>query len=53
MADPQPPTARRKLGRWIAVACAALALLGLSQALWQWQTWPVRQLLHASAGAAR
>jgi hypothetical protein len=31
---------------WLRVAAAALALLTLSEALWLWQTWPVRELLH-------
>jgi len=30
---------------WLRVAAAALALLALSEALWVWQTWPVRELL--------
>jgi hypothetical protein len=33
------------LGPWLRVAAAALVLLALSQALWLWQTWPVRELL--------
>jgi hypothetical protein len=36
---------RRHLRRWGGVWLAALALLGLSQALWWWESWPVRQLL--------
>lgn len=34
---------------WLAVAGAVLALLALSEAIWLWQTWPVRELLLPSA----
>jgi hypothetical protein len=37
-----PPSA---LGRWLRVAAGAALLLALSQALWLWQSWPVRELL--------
>ncbi|MBC5781713.1 hypothetical protein H8N03_02075 [Ramlibacter sp. USB13] len=30
---------------WLRVALAAGALLLLSEAIWLWQTWPVRELL--------
>lgn len=30
---------------WFAPAFTAAALLLLSEALWLWQTWPVRELL--------
>ena len=30
---------------WLALAAGACALLVLSEALWLWQTWPVRELL--------
>lgn len=30
---------------WLPVAAAAVALLLASEALWLWQTWPVRALL--------
>lgn len=30
---------------WLRVAAAAAVLLLLSEALWLWQTWPVRELL--------
>jgi hypothetical protein len=30
---------------WVSVVLAAAALLLLSEALWLWQTWPVRELL--------
>lgn len=33
------------LGQWLRVGAAALTLLMLSEALWLWQTWPVRELL--------
>lgn len=41
----------RVLARWAAIALGASVLLGLSQALWMWQSWPVRQLLQAPATA--
>ena len=54
MQPPAPPARpagrlRRFVARWIGVVIAALALLGLSQALWWWETWPVRQLLDTQA----
>lgn len=30
---------------WLRVAAAGVALLLASEALWLWQTWPVRELL--------
>ncbi|MEJ8838473.1 hypothetical protein [Ramlibacter sp. AN1133] len=30
---------------WLRLCVAALVLLALSEALWVWQTWPVRELL--------
>jgi HAMP domain-containing protein len=33
------------LGKWLRVAAAALVLLALSEVVWLWQTWPVRELL--------
>jgi hypothetical protein len=30
---------------WLGVAAVAAVLLLLSEALWLWQTWPVRELL--------
>jgi hypothetical protein len=39
---------------WVHVALIALLLLLLSEAVWLWQTWPVRELLQPlAAGAAR
>ena len=42
-----PPAQRRQGGwrPWLRVAVAAGLLLLLSEALWLWQTWPVRELL--------
>jgi hypothetical protein len=31
--------------QWLRLFGAALLLLALSEALWVWQTWPVRELL--------
>jgi hypothetical protein len=39
----QPP--REDWGAWLRVAAVAAALLMLSEALWLWQTWPVRDLV--------
>ena len=52
--DRRPGRIRRFVARWAGVAITALLLLGLSQALWWWETWPVRQLLDkpASSGGA-
>ena len=36
---------------WLAVAAAAIVLLLVSEALWLWQTWPVRELLLPAAPA--
>lgn len=34
---------------WLPVLAAAAVLLLVSQALWLWQTWPVRELLQPAA----
>ena len=34
---------------WLRVGAVAAALLVLSEALWFWQTWPVRELLQPAA----
>ncbi len=41
------PTQPARAGwrQWLRFAAAALALLAVSEALWLWQTWPVRELL--------
>ncbi|TFZ05173.1 hypothetical protein EZ313_00375 [Ramlibacter henchirensis] len=54
MQPPTPPDRphgriRRFAARWAGVLVAALVLLALSQALWWWETWPVRRLLDAPA----
>jgi hypothetical protein len=36
-------------GQWVLFIAAALALLAASEALWLWQTWPVRELLHPAS----
>lgn len=36
---------------WLRVAGAAALLLLLSEALWLWQTWPVRELLQPAPTA--
>jgi hypothetical protein len=33
---------------WMLVAVCALLLLVMSEALWLWQTWPVRELLQSA-----
>jgi hypothetical protein len=37
---------------WLQLVLAALLLLLVSQALWLWQTWPVRELLQPSTSTA-
>lgn len=49
--DRPPGRIRRFAARWSGVVIAALVLLGLSQALWWWETWPVRQLLDTQAAS--
>ena len=44
-----PGATQKRTGRgwrpWLQVVLAALLLLVFSEALWLWQTWPVRELL--------
>jgi hypothetical protein len=49
-----PPTSHARAGwrDWVLVAACALILLALSQALWLWQTWPVRDLLQSAPGSS-
>ena len=35
----------RQLQRWLPVGLGAAGLLAVSQLLWLWESWPVRQLL--------
>ena len=42
--EPARP-ARAGWRAWLRVAALAAALLVLSEAIWLWQTWPVRELL--------
>jgi hypothetical protein len=51
-APPRRPRRPGALRRWAPYLVAALALLATSEMLWQWQTWPVRELLAISAGSA-
>lgn len=44
--------ARAGWRQWLRLGAAALALLALSEALWVWQTWPVRELLQTPATPA-
>lgn len=43
------PAVRPGWRPWLPVAAAAAGLLLLSEALWLWQTWPVRELLQPAA----
>lgn len=43
---PAPPT---RAVRLLRLGAAAVLLLALSETLWLWQTWPVRQLLQPPA----
>jgi hypothetical protein len=38
---------------WLKVVACAFLLLALSEALWVWQTWPVRELLQTAPGSPR
>ena len=38
---------------WLQVAAIALLLLLLSELVWLWQTWPVRELLQPAATTGR
>ena len=53
MAAESPGSTEARAGRggwraWLQVAVAALLLLLFSEALWLWQTWPVRELLQTA-----
>jgi hypothetical protein len=37
---------------WLRVLAIACALLLLSEALWLWQSWPVRELLQSGTSTA-
>jgi hypothetical protein len=45
------PPRRTRAGwrQWLRLVVAAGVLLAVSEALWVWQTWPVRELLQAPA----
>jgi type VI secretion system protein ImpK len=47
----RPATSRWR--QWLAVVLAAAGLLVVSEALWLWQSWPVRQLLQPTVPAAQ
>jgi hypothetical protein len=51
--DPRSSPSARAGAQWLRLRAVALALLALSEALWVWQTWPVRELLHPAAAAPR
>jgi len=50
-ADTRAAPARWK--PWLQLAACALLLLAVSEAVWLWQTWPVRELLQPAALAPR
>jgi hypothetical protein len=41
--------ARAGWREWLRLCAAAFVLLAVSEALWLWQTWPVRELLQPVA----
>ena len=45
---PAPDRRGGLFARWLPVVFVAVFLLGASQLLWLWQTWPVRHLLEAA-----
>lgn len=47
----RPATSRWR--QWLTVVLAAVGLLAVSEALWLWQSWPVRQLLQPVVPAAQ
>jgi len=47
----QGPSGFARWWPWLRVAAIALLLLLLSEALWLWQTWPVRELLQPAVTA--
>lgn len=49
----QAPPARAGWRQWLRLVLAALLLLAVSEALWVWQTWPVRELLQATPAQPR
>jgi hypothetical protein len=54
-ADDRKPAAKDVGSRptwraWLQVGAMALLLLVLSETLWLWQTWPVRELLQVPSG---
>lgn len=52
--DPAPAEARASQGwrAWLRVLAVACVLLLLSEALWLWQSWPVRELLQPAPSTA-
>ena len=52
-ATPPTPRSHAAWRDWVPVAVCALLLLALSEALWLWQTWPVRELLQAAPSTSR
>jgi hypothetical protein len=52
--DQGQPEARGSGGwrAWLRVLAVACALLLLSEALWLWQSWPVRELLQPAPSTA-
>lgn len=52
-AEPSPTrrTPPPRTVRLLRLGAAAILLLALSETLWLWQTWPVRQLLQPPAPA--
>lgn len=47
----EPDAGRERWRPWLRVAIAAGVLLLASEALWLWQTWPVRELLQPPPAA--
>ncbi|MDB5897726.1 MAG: hypothetical protein JWP22_3196 [Ramlibacter sp.] len=50
-ASPGGEPRRARWRDWLQFAVLALLLLLLSEALWLWQTWPVRELLQPTVSS--
>ena len=52
-ASTETKPARGRWRHWLRFTALVMALLLLSEALWLWQTWPVREVLYQPATPTR